>query len=123
VSVCIYLVLSRGTRFWNVIQHHRGTVLKTAYGYTIESQKPDGLVETIDRMIPEFSLAAVPMGWVVDIVPALQNLPDGFPGTRFKKNARKWRKSIEVSAFVPCRFFRRQMAAGIHRPSYVSQNL
>jgi hypothetical protein len=71
-----------------------------AYGYTIETQKPNVLAETIERLMAEFSLAAVPMGWAVDIVPALQNLPDGFPGTRSKKTARKWRKSIEVSALV-----------------------
>lgn len=92
-----------------------------AYGYTIESQKPDVLVETIDRMMAEFSQAAVPMGWAVDIIPALQYLPDGFPGTGFKDTARKWRKSIEASAYVPYRSVQRQMAAGVHRPSYVSK--
>jgi len=97
------------------------TILKAAYGYTVESQKPDVLVETIDRMMAEFSLAAVPMGWAVDIIPALQHLPDGFPGTGFKRTARKWRKSIETSAYVPYKFVRRQMAAGSNKPSYVSK--
>jgi hypothetical protein len=33
-----------------------------AYGYTVESQKPNVLAEMIDRMKVEFSLAAVPLG-------------------------------------------------------------
>jgi hypothetical protein len=33
-----------------------------AYGYTIETQKPNVLAETIERLMAEFSLAAVPMG-------------------------------------------------------------
>jgi hypothetical protein len=55
-----------------------------AYGYTIESQKPNVLAETIDRMTAEFSLAAVPMGWAIDIVPALQifRTASQVPGSR-----------------------------------------
>jgi hypothetical protein len=90
-------------------------------GHTIESQNLDILVETIEKMMAEFSPTAVPMGWAVGVVPALQYLPVGFPGTGIKKTARKWRKSIEVSAFVPCRFVRRQMAAGLHRLSFLSR--
>ena len=69
----------------------------------------------------EFSLAAVPMAWAVDIIPALQYLPDNLPGATFKKTARKWRKSIQASAYIPYRFVQRQMAALNYRPSYVSK--
>jgi len=69
----------------------------------------------------EFSLTAVPMCWAVDIIPVLQHVPDGFPGTGFKNTARQWRKFIEASACVPYKLVRRQMAADIHRPSYVSK--
>lgn len=92
-----------------------------AYGYTIEPHKPDKLVALIQQMMTEFSLAAVPMAWAVDICPALQYLPEGFPGTGFKKTARGWRKSIQASACIPYRFVQRQMATLTHRPSYVSQ--
>lgn len=91
------------------------------YGYTIETDMPDVLVETIDKMMNEFSLAAAPMRWAVDIVPILQYLPDGFPGASFKQTARKWRKSIQASAYIPYRFVRRQMSAGGNLPSYVSK--
>ncbi|EAQ92026.1 hypothetical protein CHGG_00261 [Chaetomium globosum CBS 148.51] len=97
------------------------TVLKMAYGYTIEPHRPDKLVNLVEKMMAEFSLAAVPMAWAVDIVPALQYLPESFPGAKFKKTAAQWRKSIMASAYIPYRFVQDQMAASTHRPSYVSK--
>ena len=78
-----------------------------AYGYTIEPHEPDALLDLIEKMMREFSLAAVPMAWAVDIIPALRHLPENFPGARFKKTARKWRKSIQASAYIPYRFVQR----------------
>lgn len=92
-----------------------------AYGYTTEPHKPDALVGLIDKMMTEFSLAAVPMAWAVDIIPALRHLPESFPGATFKKTARKWRKSIQAVGYIPYRFVQRQMAASTYRPSYVSK--
>ncbi|KAL1952731.1 hypothetical protein VTO42DRAFT_4409 [Malbranchea cinnamomea] len=103
------------------------TVLRMAYGYIIEPHQPDPLVDLTERMMAEFSLAAVPMAWVVDLIPPLQYLPESFPGATFKKTARKWRKSIQATAYIPYRFVRRQMAAAsttsapTYRPSYVSK--
>ncbi|KAH6620864.1 O-methylsterigmatocystin oxidoreductase [Chaetomium sp. MPI-SDFR-AT-0129] len=97
------------------------TVLKMAYGYTIEPHQPDKLVNSIEKMMTEFSRAAVPMAWAVDIIPALQYLPESIPGAGFKKTASQWRKSIMASAYTPYRFVQRQMAALTHQPSYVSK--
>ncbi|KAF2808266.1 O-methylsterigmatocystin oxidoreductase [Mytilinidion resinicola] len=97
------------------------TVLKMAYGYAIEPNKPDTLVDLVDKMMTEFSLAAAPMAWAVDIIPVLQYLPDHFPGTAFKKTARKWRRSIQASAYIPYRFVQSQTASPNYRPSYVSK--
>ncbi|KAF9869769.1 o-methylsterigmatocystin oxidoreductase [Colletotrichum karsti] len=107
------------------LEHYKttaaGTVLQMAYGYIIEPHKPDALVQMVDKMMTEFSLAASPMAWAVDIIPALQYLPENFPGATFKKTARKWRKSIQASAYIPYEFVQRQMAAFTNRPSYVSK--
>ena len=92
-----------------------------AYDYTIEPHKPDPLVDLIDKMMTEFSLAAVPMAWAVDIVPALQYLHEKVPGATFKKTARKWRKSIQAVAYIPYRYVQRRMAALTYQPSYVSK--
>lgn len=92
-----------------------------AYDYTVEPHEPDFLVTLIDKMMTEFSLAASPMSWAVDIFPMLEHLPEGFPGTGFKKTARKWRRSIEATAYIPYHFVLRQMDAHANNPSYVSK--
>jgi cytochrome P450 len=119
-------VFALGDRQWkpadrDIKSNAAATVLKMAYGYTIEPRKPDKLVDLIEKMMTEFSLAAAPMAWAVDIFPALQYLPEGFPGAGFKTTARRWRQSIQTSAMVPYRFVQRQMAALTYRPSYVSK--
>ncbi|KAL4805914.1 cytochrome P450 [Aspergillus unguis] len=97
------------------------TVLKMAYGYTVEPHKPDPLVRVIDQMMTEFSQASVPMAWAVDIIPSLRYLPEWFPGTGFHATARKWRKSIEDSAYIPYRFVQRQMHLSNYKESFVSR--
>jgi hypothetical protein len=92
-----------------------------AFGYTIEPHGPDKLVDLVESLMAEFSLAAVPMSWAVDIIPVLQYLPEGFPGAKFKKTASQWRKSVLTAAYIPYRFVQSQMAALAHRPSYVSR--
>ena len=92
-----------------------------AYGYRVEPLGVDLLVETIEQMMKEFSLAAVPMTWAPDIIPALRYLPDGFPGASFQATARKWRRTIEASAYTPYQFVREQMSQGTNPPSYVSK--
>jgi cytochrome P450 len=93
------------------------------YGYTTEPHKPDALVTLVDQMSTEFSLAAAPMAWAVDIIPALRYLPDNFPGAAFKRTAREWRKTIQASAYIPYRFVQRQMASRHfdYPQSYVSK--
>jgi len=98
-----------------------GIVLKMTYDYTIESNKPDLLVDMIDKMMTEFSLAATPMAWAVDLIPLLQYLPENFPGATFKRTARQWRKSIRASAYIPYEFVRRKMSAQKENTSYVSR--
>ncbi|KAJ5221400.1 uncharacterized protein N7469_010287 [Penicillium citrinum] len=97
------------------------TVLKMAYDYTVEPSKSDPLVNLTEQMMAEFSLASVPMAWGVDIFPALQYLPGWFPGVKFKEKARKWRKTIQATAYIPYRFVQKRMNASHFQPSYVSK--
>lgn len=96
-------------------------VLEMAYGYSVDSQGADPLVHLVEKMMLEFSLAAAPMAWAVDIIPALKHLPDGFPGATFQRTARRWRESINAAALIPYRFVRRRMAKQNNRPCYVSK--
>ncbi|VUC24201.1 unnamed protein product [Clonostachys rosea] len=108
-----------------LLDHYRtsaaATILKMAYGYTLEPHKPDYLVELADRVLSEFSQAAVPMSWLVDILPFLRYLPAGTPGANFIAKARIMRKRLESAAELPFRFVQKQMAARSHQPSYASK--
>ena len=97
------------------------TILKMTYDYNIEPDKPDTLVGLIERVLSQFSLAAVPMAWPVDLIPALRYIPENFPGFNFKKTACKWRSDVRASGYTPYRFVQRQMAAKRYQPSYVSK--
>ncbi|KAI6785041.1 uncharacterized protein J7T54_008135 [Emericellopsis cladophorae] len=97
------------------------TILKMTYDYTIEPHRPDVLVDLIERMMNEFSLAAVPLAWSVDLFPILGYLPESFPGLQFKKIARRWRKTIRDVGYVPFQFVQRQMEAGRAKTSYTSK--
>lgn len=92
-----------------------------AYGYTIDPNKSDVLVKLIDQVMLNFALAAVPMAWAVDIIPALRFLPDGIPGISFKQTARQWHKTIHDAAYLPYSFVRRQMTSFTNQSSYVSK--
>lgn len=97
------------------------TILKTTYGYTVEPEKSDALVEQVEKMMKEFSLAATPLAWTVDLIPILRYLPEWLPGASFKKISRAWKKSVEGTAYMPYQFVQRKMAASCHRQSYVSR--
>lgn len=105
------------------------SIMKLTYGYNVESPKKgtndenDPLVSISEQMMVDFSAAAVPMKWAVDVIPALKYLPDGFPGTGFKETAALWRKRLFSTAYVPVRFVEKVMAEGRHKESYVSRKI
>lgn len=67
-----------------------------------------------------FSTAMTPMGHLVDIIPALQYLPNGFPGPAFKNTAQKMKKINLDTVNIPYTFVEQQMANGGNRSSFVS---
>lgn len=49
----------------------------------------------------QFTQACVPGRWAVDLVPALQYLPEWFPGTGWKQIAKSWNKSMTDLINIP----------------------
>ncbi|KAL7784563.1 cytochrome P450 [Trichoderma ceciliae] len=96
-------------------------ILKINYDYTIDPFGLDPLVKLIEDYMEIVSQVMVPLGWLVDIFPAVKHLPDWFPGTGFKQTAREWKATTEASAFIPYSFVEKQMDKAIHQPSYVSE--
>lgn len=68
-----------------------------------------------------FSQAMVPSARLVDMIPALKHLPNGFPGTASKETARQWNKINHDTVTIPYSFVERQMANSTHRSSFVSR--
>ncbi|KAL7950546.1 cytochrome P450 [Trichoderma barbatum] len=98
----------------NLIKHFRteaaAIILKIA----------DPLTVLIEKMMDNLSQALVPSARLVDMIPALKYLPNGFPGTAYKETARQWNKVNHDTVNIPYSFVERQMANGTHRPSIVS---
>ncbi|KAK9780198.1 putative Cytochrome P450 [Seiridium cardinale] len=96
-------------------------ILRTTYGYSVEPGNADPLVSLIEQMGANLVKATVP--WPVDFIPALKYIPDGFPGSAFKRIARKWKKINHTVLNLPYKFVLQQMATGNYQPSYVSRLL
>jgi cytochrome P450 len=91
------------------------------YDYTIEPHKEDPLVRLVDEALDQFSQAAVPGKWLVDVMPWLEFLPEWLPGVQFKKTARLWEKTTLAMADTPYSYVRQRMTLGLNQPSYVSK--
>jgi hypothetical protein len=114
-------------------------ILGIAYGYAIEAHKEDPLIKVADEALLQFSLAAVPGAWPVDVLPArtffllppthvmlttlVKYLPDWFPGAGFKQTAKEWNKTVMDLVEKPYNLVRRRMVEGKYRPSYLSKLL
>ncbi|WP_258237454.1 cytochrome P450, partial [Arcobacter sp. AHV-9/2010] len=74
-------VLSPYTRLTNLTfpREVGAIVLKIGYGYTIEPDKRDPLVDLADRAMEEFSLSVLPGTWAGDFLPILRYLPTWLP--------------------------------------------
>ncbi|KAL8912991.1 MAG: hypothetical protein Q9171_002122 [Xanthocarpia ochracea] len=108
----------------NLLEHIKSEasaiILRITYGYAIAPHTPDPLVALIERTMDVFGLASDLLAWPVNTFPFLKHLPEGLPGTSFKKTAREWSKLVHTMLDVPYAFVRQEMAKGTHRPSYVS---
>ncbi|UKZ78143.1 hypothetical protein TrVFT333_005877 [Trichoderma virens FT-333] len=99
-------------------------MLKITYGYVIEPFAQDPLIQLMQDVMTNLSLAFVPLSWAVDFIPAIRYLPDWFPGTGFKKTARKWKSINEAVTKTPYNFVQKQMARGTYgQKSYVSEHI
>lgn len=62
----------------------------------------------IERMMANFSLAAIPGSWLVDTIHSLQYLPSWLPGMSFKRTGRRWNKITHAVTDIPYEFVERQ---------------
>lgn len=109
-----------------MVDEHReaaATILKMTYDYTIEPHKEDPLVNVVDKALEQFSEAAVPGKWIVDVMPWLEILPEWLPAVEFKKTARLWKKTTTAMVEEPYKYVKRRMDLRSNEASYVSKML
>ncbi|THH08681.1 hypothetical protein EW146_g8915 [Bondarzewia mesenterica] len=98
-------------------------ILRLSHGYTVDTTKPDPLVELARTAIHDFTVANEPGALLVDSLPILRYVPDWFPGAGFKQMARNFRRSFEQLVDVPFEFVKKQVAAGKALRSFTSAML
>ncbi|CAE6394620.1 unnamed protein product [Rhizoctonia solani] len=95
------------------------SMLKLSYGYTLQGD--DDIVFHDMQRLNEFTVrAGMFTNFFVNIFPSLIYVPDWFPGTGWKRTARKWRALKERSHSVPYEWTKTQLASGTAEPSILS---
>ncbi|RCI13695.1 hypothetical protein L249_8212 [Ophiocordyceps polyrhachis-furcata BCC 54312] len=119
-EVCRFLVRLM-ERPDDAIKHLRtasANILKMTYGYSASDKDP--LVELIEQVMISLEASFSHAGTKVDMFPAIQHIPEGFPGTGFKKTARRFRTMAETAVNIPFSLVRQRMQASDQPTSYVS---
>ncbi|KAF8134340.1 cytochrome P450 [Boletus edulis] len=96
-------------------------VFRISHGYSV---KHDGdlFQEMTNRAFHIVSTTSAP-GFLVDLLPILQYLPEWFPGCGFHKDTKRWRKMVEDAVNMPHEFVLEQLAKGDAEPSFTSRLL
>jgi len=88
-----------------------------AYGYDIEREDP-ALVTKIQRFMKVMLKLISPGAFLVDIIPSLQKLPAGFPGTKFREEAAEYRQLADDVIETPFQRVKHDLANGKAAPSF-----
>ncbi|KAF0325749.1 cytochrome p450 oxidoreductase [Colletotrichum asianum] len=104
------------------IHKEAGTVaLKIAYGYNADQFKKDPLLSKMNKVMDDFARSAVLGRYLVDFFPILKYLPDWFPGTYWKRQAKQYRVEFHDAVERPYKFVETQMAEGRENLSYLAK--
>ncbi|CAK5282465.1 unnamed protein product, partial [Mycena citricolor] len=85
-------------------------IMSTTYGITIAKEN-DFYVDLAHAALRTLSVAGVTGTFWVDFFPALQHIPEWFPGAKFKRDGAVWRKMARQMVDVPFAETKRQMAS------------
>ncbi|KAA1466861.1 CyP450 monooxygenase [Dentipellis sp. KUC8613] len=104
------------------MDHLRGMageiILSIAYGIDVQPRH-DPYVDTAEKTLQSIALGAT-VGGIFDLLPALVNAPEWFPGASFKKEAKKWIPYNIGMVEDPYRYTKKAVAEGTAPPSVAS---
>ncbi|KAF2014331.1 cytochrome P450 [Aaosphaeria arxii CBS 175.79] len=125
------------------IRREAGTViLKIIYGYSAESHGHDPFIDLVGRAMNIFVESSVPGKWAIDLYHSVsfsssypvfptnriltwynvvKYLPEGFPGTEYRKIGREMRAVVDQCVAQPYAFVKQQMRKKRAKTSFLSQ--
>ncbi|KAB5588560.1 O-methylsterigmatocystin oxidoreductase [Ceratobasidium theobromae] len=95
------------------------TLMRSIYGYTLESLEDPLLVE-IQKALDNVVFAAVPSNFLVNTFPVLRHVPEWFPGASWKRTAREWREHQQKVVKDAFNWTTARIASGNYDPCIVS---
>ncbi|KAJ3573817.1 hypothetical protein NP233_g2189 [Leucocoprinus birnbaumii] len=109
--------------FMALFRHLIGaTTLVLAYGLDIKLVN-DPYVHLADDSMRPLIEAIVPGAFFVDLIPALQYVPEWFPGATFKRKAREWKEMTMIFRSKPYEAAKKAILEGKAKPSFTSMCL
>ncbi|KAH8827612.1 cytochrome P450 [Flagelloscypha sp. PMI_526] len=98
-----------------------GLTLQLVYGYKAQLQADPFLNQSEECVeILANDIVGGAGLWPVDLIPALQRLPDWMPGAGFKAKARAWKATMEDWVDRPYQFTKGAVRSGEYDPSFCS---
>ncbi|THU98263.1 cytochrome P450 [Dendrothele bispora CBS 962.96] len=118
----IHKLTTNPEHFFEHVSHHSGEVLlKTVYGYTLETED-DKYLQLVHNALEGAVAAANPGSFWVDYFPILKHVPAWFPGAGFKRSAKVWGGYFQDLVDQPWNWTREAMEEGTALPSFCTQS-
>ncbi|CUA69923.1 O-methylsterigmatocystin oxidoreductase [Rhizoctonia solani] len=92
------------------------SVFQATYGYTPQ-EKDDPFLRAGHESIDHGTEAVMVTNFFVNIIPALNLVPEWFPGAGWKRVIREWRKQKEYAQGAPYQWTQNQVSQGTNEPS------
>ncbi|KAJ6569773.1 hypothetical protein DFH09DRAFT_1362949 [Mycena vulgaris] len=93
-------------------------IFDVSHGYTV-LEKNDPMAELAERADHEFSSSAIPGAYLCDALPIMRHIPD-WTGVRFKKDAKRFRKTMETLRDGAYNDVKVQVRKGTAKPSFTA---
>ncbi|GJE96467.1 cytochrome P450 [Phanerochaete sordida] len=112
----VRLLLESPEKFLRHIRHVTGaTTLDVVYAMDIP-REGDARMESVEKAVDVFAQIADNRGFLVDYIPALKYLPAWFPGGGFKRQAARWKKSVDYMYEAPFEEVKQNIKIGKAKP-------
>ncbi|KAG8714412.1 hypothetical protein FRC08_011948 [Ceratobasidium sp. 394] len=110
----------------NFLRHIQQAVASVVLRYTHAHSVPgdyDPLAELINKSLATLSVPLSGNSYLVDYVPLLKHIPEWFPGSTFKTQAREWTALRRQSIDIPFLEVKKKMESGTAQPCFLQSLL